>query len=101
MEINTKTDIYSYQKGLDILFTYLKLDELDINKLDNIYNQSECLTIANDFLFCTKDKHFFKIVEKYKIYEWYLNNNVDLYLDEILEFIVTLKHKMVSNFYLL
>jgi hypothetical protein len=94
-------DIFSYQKGLEILFTYLQLDQVNYNKLDNIYNQTERLIIANDFLFCIKDKHFFKVVEKYNIHEWYLHNNIDMFLDEILEFIITLKNKIVSNYYIL
>ena len=97
--MDSSQDIYSYQKGLEILFTYLRLEQLDFDKLDNIYNKTERLTIANDFLFCLNDKHFFKVVKKYKIYDWYLDNDVDLYLDEILEFIITLKSKLVSNYY--
>ena len=99
--MDTISDVYSYQKGLKILFQYLRLNEIDIDKLKNIYNKTECLSIANDFLYCIKDKHFYKIVEKYNLYEWYINNDVDLYLDEILEFIITLKNKMVSNFYII
>ena len=99
--MDTSEDIYSYQKGLEILFTYLRLEQLDFDKFENIYNKTERLTVANDFLFCVKDKHFFKIVKKYKLYEWYIHNDIDVYLDEILEFIITLKKKMVSNYYIL
>jgi len=98
--MNSYQDIYSYQTGLNVLHTYLKLDQLDYNDFKGFYNQTAMLQIPNDFLFCTKDKHFYKIVKKYNLYEWYLKNNIDLYLDEILEFIIVLKSKLISNYYL-
>ena len=91
------SDIYPYQTGLNVLHSFLKIDKL--NKQD-FECETQLLSITNDFLFCITINDFNKVVKKYKLYNWYIDNNIDLYIDSILVFINVLKSKMIPNFYL-
>jgi hypothetical protein len=94
------TDIYTYQTGLNVLHLFLKIDKLNYLDFDDFYCETELLAITNDFLFCITINDFNNVINKYKLYDWYLTNNIDLHLNDILDFINVLKSKMIPNFYL-
>lgn len=94
------SDIYPYQTGLNVLHSFLKIDKLNHQDFEHFYCDTQLLSITNDFLFCITINDFNKVVNKYKLYNWYINNNIDLYIYEILTFINILKSQMIPNFYL-
>jgi hypothetical protein len=97
MDIDCDADIYTYQTGLNVLHTYLKIDTLHFADFEHFYTEQSLMNITNDFLFCITENDFNNVINKYKLYNWYITNNIDSYLDEILLFINVLKSKIIPN----
>jgi hypothetical protein len=91
------SDIYTYQTGLSVLHNYLKINELNYLDFEEFNTEYSMLKITNDFLFCITEKDINKVIKKYNLYKWYLNNDIDLYIIDILDFISILKSHIVPE----
>ena len=91
------SDIYTYQTGIAVLHNYLKINELNYLDFEEFNTEYSMLKITNDFLFCITEKDIDKVIKKYNLYKWYINNDIDLYIIDILDFISILKSHIVPD----